>query len=498
MIFEHVPWVSMLVAIPAIGALLTLAVANRASALGVARAVAVIELGLGLGTVLSLDRGVAGFQLVDRAPWIPWLGVDWHVGLDGVSAPFVVLAPLLAVAALAQASPDDPRHGRGFAASILVMLSALVGIYTSLDVLLFFGFWELSVAPLFVLVGLWGDGGHRRHSATRTLLTLLGGGVPLLLGILVLANGSGGFETDLPALLARPIPPAVQRWALPLLALGFAVKAPAVPFHGWMPDVVSEGPVGVGVLVMGLKLGVWGVLRFLGTCPVAAREMAVVFGVVGVVGAVYGALLALRQTELRRLVAWLGVSHVGVAVLGISTLSIQGLEGALAMLVSFALVSAGLLVVGGALFDRFGSTDVSAVSALAVRAPRLTTALVVLGVGALGTPGTVGFVGEHLTLVAAFAAHPALLLLALPALPFGAAALLSFGSRVLGGAARPTMSAIADLDAKETAIALTFAGLMVVVGLAPNLLVQRVDASAAALAASLAPPTPVVSWVPAP
>jgi NADH-quinone oxidoreductase subunit M len=318
------------------------------------------------------------------------------------------------------------------------------------------------------------------------MVTLLLGGVPLLVGLLTLATAGGGFETDLTTLLASPVPAAVQAMAWPLLLLGFAVKAPVVPLHGWMPEVVAEGPAAVGVMVMGLKIGVWGLLRFVGTCPDAAVVWSGALAAAGAVGAVYGALLALRQTELRRLVAWLGTSHVGVALIALSTGTMEGLTATVALLVSFAVVTAGLLVVGGMLHDRVGSTDVSSLSALATRAPRLTTALVLLAVGGLGLPGTIGFVGEHLALLSAFQDHPMWFMAVAVTTPLGAAAWLGWGTRALGGPAERDRSPIEDLRPRETAVAYAFVLAMWAGGLAPELWTQLVEPSMAVLAGEYA------------
>jgi NADH-quinone oxidoreductase subunit M len=473
------PLLSILVALPALGAVATLLARTRGAGLAVARFVAGVELAAALVLVAAFEPGRAGFQLVEQHPWIPTLGASWHVGVDGVSVAFVPLTALLGLLVLLSVRERALPQAQGFAAALLVLETALIGIYTSLDLVLFFGFWELSLAPVLLLVALWGDGARRRHAASRTLLTLTAGGVPLVVGLIALANGGSTFTTDLVAILASPPARAAQQLAWPLLLLGFAFKAPIVPLHGWMPEVVAEGPAGVGAITMGLKLGAWALIRFAPACPDAASASAPVLAVLGAIGAVYGALLALRQTDLRRLVAWIGISHVGVVLLGFSTLTVQGLQGALFQLVSFGVVAAGLVLLSGALQARLGSTDVAALGGLSTTMPRLTTAMVALGFGALGLPGTIGFVGEHLSFVGAFAARPWLLLVTLPALPLATGALAGFGARAFGGPVRrEDVRVAADLLPGETALAAALVVLLIAGGLVPSALLRLTDTAA--------------------
>lgn len=464
------PLLSLLLALPALGALATLATRKAEAAIVVARLTAMLTLGLSLLAVGAYDPTYAGPQLVEDVPWLPGLDAAWHLGVDGLSITFLPLTALLLVVILLGVDPHRVVGASSLAALVLLLGTALLGVYVALDVVVFFGFWELGLAPSLLLLGLWGTGVSRRRVASRVLISLLLGGLPLLFGLLALAYSGGAWETDLTVLAATPAPLAVQAIALPLVLLGLATKAPLPPFHGWMPEALGEGPAALGALVVGLKIGAWAMLRLaLPLCPEAFHDAAPWLAGLAGSAVLYAGLVAWRQTTLRRLVAWLGISHVGVVVLGIASQDPTGIQGALFALGHFPLAAAALVLLAGVLRERLRSEDVHGIGGLAGVAPRLTAVLLVAGLAAAGLPGTTGFVGELLAVVGGFRAHPWTLALAVPGLAVGAAALARMGASLLGGPpSRAAVAELRDLDGAEALPILLLLTVSVAGGLAPS------------------------------
>ncbi len=496
---QTLPLLTVLLAVPALGAVLALLVRGPA-ALGIARLAAALTVGLSVLVVAGFQPERAGPQLVVDAVWLPSVGARWHLGVDGLSLPFLPLTALLMSVVLGTIHPRRVPSPGLQAALVLWLGTALLGVYVALDAVVFFGFWELGLAPIALLLVGWGTGASPQHTALRGFVSLLLGGVPLLLGLLVLAGAGPMWTTDLGVLASQRPPMATQALALVLLGIGLAAKAPLPPLHGWMPEALGEGPAALGAMVVGLKIGVWALVRLvLPTCPDAVALAAPWLTGVAVVGSVYAGLHALRQPTLRRLIAWVGISHVGIAVLGITSLDGDGVRGGVMALVSFALSAAPAMLVAGLVMDRLDSEDLHGVGGLATVAPRLAGLMVAAGLAMVGLPGTSGFVGELLAVTGGFRAHPWTLLFALPALGLGAVATVRAGERVLGGP--PSNQAVAelrDVSGSEAAPVLLLLALSVIVGLFPGLVLHRVGASADALVSMVHPssPTALVAGVP--
>ncbi len=339
-----------------------------------ARAVAVAW--HGIGGVLSLlvlagfDTTRADFQLREKADWIPGLNVHYAVGVDGISVLFLPATAVLFLGASIAAWNSVSRLPRLYHSLMLLLAGATLGVFCALDTLLFYLFWELSLVPLYFLVSLWGLGPHRGYAATKYTLIMFGGGVPLLFGFLLLAFNHaslssaglpGGLSFDLPTLLGTPLPEGVELAVFLLLLLGFAVKTPVFPVHTWLPLLAMEGPAAVVALLTGLKLGAYGLIRFAAPlAPDAAQHLHGVLAGLGVIGLVYGAVAALAQTNLRAMLAYASVSHVGLVLLGIAAFTLQGVQGAVLQLLNFTLVAGGAFLATAFLQRRLGSTDVAA------------------------------------------------------------------------------------------------------------------------------------------
>jgi NADH-quinone oxidoreductase subunit M len=443
-------------------------------------AAALLELALSLPPLWGIDP--ASMSFIERHAWIPSLNMHYLLGIDGVSAPFLPLTALLNVCVIAASWTSVHHLPRLYFALLLWLEGATMGVFCALDLGLFFLFWELTLPPIYFLISLWGVGPQRCHAAKLYALTMLAGGVPLLLGIVLLAldNASeslievpAGLSFDYLALLETPLPLEAQSTIFLLLLLGFAVKAPLFPFHVWLPAAAMEGPAGVVALLTGLKLGLYGIIRYaVPLAPQAAQHWAGLMAGLGILGALYGALLALRETNLRRMLAYASVSHVGLVLIGVSAFNIQGIQGAVLQLFNFGIVSGGLFLLAGFLQHRLGSTELASVGGVARLMPLAASLFFILGLASIGVPGSNGFAAEHLIVIGAFKAHTGFGLAALLAAIFGAAYFLrQFRAVFLGPATRRILEAD-DLRPREFCIGVGLILMALGFGLFPQVLLD--------------------------
>ena len=483
----------LLLAYP-VGALLIWLVPRPQFARGIALTTGLIGLGLAVLVLAAFDPGRADLQLVARTPWIPSLHIDYAVGVDGISVLFLPATVLLFLGVtLASWNSVRDLH-RLYHSLLLLQAGATLGVFCAVDTVLFFLFWELSLVPLYFLVSLWGVGPHRVYAATKYTLIMLVGGVPLLFGFLVLAfnhaafSGAGlpgGLSFDLATLLNTPMPDQLEWAVFLLLFLGFAVKTPVFPMHTWLPLLSLEGPVAVVALLTGLKLGAYGLIRFaVPLAPAAAQELHWLLAGLGAFGLLYGAVAALAQTNLRAMLAYSSLSHVGLVLLGIASFNLQGVQGATLQLVNFTLVSGGLFLMTAFLQRRLGSTDLLALGGAARTMPLLASFFLFFGLASMGVPGTSGFPAELLILVSAIQTHTGAGLAALFGMVVGAGYFLNLYRRAFLGQVRlPAVAAASDLRPRELAVVLSFALLILVFGLYPALLLDVIRPAAEAWAA---------------
>ncbi|WP_426991868.1 complex I subunit 4 family protein [Methylomonas sp. CM2] len=343
------------------------------------------------------------------------------------------------------------------------------------------------------MIGLWGVGPHRRYAAMKYTLYMLFGGVPLLFGFILLATAGepGALPVfGLPELLRSPLPASAQTAVFGLLLLGFAVKAPLLPFHTWLPTVAMEALPQIAALLLGLKLGVYGIVRFaIPLAPAAASEYRWPLAIGGAVTLIYGALVALRQTNLRRLLAYAGVSHVGMVILGIASFNLLGLQGALMQLLNFASVAASLMLIAGMLQQRLGSNDALQLGGLAKPLPRLTALFFLFALSSIGVPGGNGFPAELLMIFGILQAYPVLALVALLGAVLGAAYTLDFIRKGFFGPLKaPELAGLRDLRGRELAALIVPALLVLALGLSPQWLLSRQEATLTAWLSRVNPP----------
>jgi NADH-quinone oxidoreductase subunit M len=483
MIEQNVPILSIVIALPVLGAIAIGAIQSIGLAKRVALLIAGLELIATLVVVQWFDSANGDFQLIERHAWIPSLNIDFLIGIDGISVLFLPMSALLTLVAII-ASWNSVQHLTRFHFALLLIIEGgTMGVFFALDMMLFFLFWELILPPIFFLIGLWGAGPQRRGAAMKYMLYMLFSGVPLLFALIMLGvnhamQTGGSIPHDLsfsfPVLLKTPVSNDLQVIIFLLLLTGFAVKAPLAPFHTWLPTTAVEAPTQLTALLIGLKLGAYGILRFaMPLTPHASVEYAWVLGIFGAVTFIYAAMIALQQTNLRRLLAYASISHVGLVIVGIATLNMQGIQGAIFQLLNFSMIASCLMLIAGFIQHRIGSTEIIHLGGIAKVMPRLTSFFFLFAIASMGIPGTSGFPAELLLIIGALNAHPGLGVAALLGAILGAAYMLSFMRRTFFGPVVNTrLSQIQDLRAREFGLLCIPALLVLFFGFFPDLVLD--------------------------
>jgi NADH-quinone oxidoreductase subunit M len=477
-------------AVPALAALVTVAAPARLDRAGrvagtIGAAIALVcALALVAGRPPRPDRwvGIAPWHAID-APWVPALGLRLHLGVDGISYPLVVLTALLTLLCCGYTCWQVPAGGAGrhLVALLLVVEIGIVGVFLALDLVLFFVAFEVVLLPMYAVIAGWG-GPDRRRAARKFVLYTLLGSVLLLVGVLVVASAAG--TADLVVLTGAAggrLTIGAQLTAFTFLALAFAVKSPLWPLHSWLPDAHSEAPTVGSVILAGvlLKMGTYGLLRVaVGVAPDAARTLAPLLGALAVAAIGVGGLICLAQTELKRLIAYSSVGHMGFVVLGIATLTATGFQAALIGNIAHGLITGLLFFLAGAIKDRTHTGELAQLGGLRERAPTLSGLLAFAAIASLGLPGLAGFWGEAFAVIAAIRrGGPAWTTLAVLA-AFGAALAVAYLLRMLRLVTHGTPGP-ATLTLTPSAVSgpelLTWAPLValaLVVGLMPRLLLD--------------------------
>ena len=473
------PILSALIFLPLVAIALLAAIRDERTAFTVAVVASAIELGLAGLAMVSFKLGTADMQFVEK------LGM-YHLGLDGISALFIPVTALLALLAVLSSEAAVKHNVRGYLMAMLGFEAAMMGAFASIDLMLFWAFFVLELVPSYFLITRYGTGEKRHAAANNYLFMMAVAAVVLLIGIVKLSGAAGGESTfDLVALLKNPIPAAAQTQIFLLLCLGLAIKAPIFPFHTWMPRVLEHGPVvGASVFLVGVKLGTYGFLRFvIPLLPDASREWFWLLALLGAIGMVYGALIALIQTNLRRLLAFASLSHMGVVMLGLFSLNFQGMQGGLLQMINLGVTGAGLFFVAGFLYTRLGPPELSSMGGLGRRMPILALAFLVIGLAGIGMPGTSGFNGEHLVMLGAYRMHW-LMALAVGAGTFLTAAyfLLFYQRAFVESPRQAAASTLPDLNPRELIIAGAMAAVIFAIGLFTGPFLNVMDASLQAVA----------------
>lgn len=454
---------------------------------GVAAAAGLGVLLLACAALLAYDPQGERFQLVERWLWIASLNAHYLVAVDGLSVLFLPATALLFLGALVagwNAVSDAPRL---YYALLLVLEAATLGIFCAFDTLLFFVFWELTLVPLYFLLARWGTSADAAQVAARYCLLMLAGGVLLLIAFVLLAAGRPTPNFDLIALLAVP-PPRNTQWAVFLLCLaGFGLKLPLVPLHTWLPQFALAAPGSLTALLVGLKLGAYGLIRFaIPLAPDVAGQLHWLLAGLGTLTLLYGAVAMLGQSNLRVALACASICHVGLAVLGLASFTAQGAQGAVALLLSFSVATGGAFILLEFLRQRTGSTDIHALGGAAKSMPLLAAGFLVCGLAGVGMPGTSSFPGEFLLILSALEAHTGAGMAALFGLSIAAGAFLHlYRKAFFGPPTRSTVETAEDLRPREWAVLIALIALIVGIGVYPEPWFDCVRPAAEAWAAGL-------------
>jgi NADH-quinone oxidoreductase subunit M len=483
------PILTSLVALPVAGAILLLLVNGdqERTAPVVHKIALVISLLVFAETLLLWSRFNAAsgdFQFVERHAWIPAFGIEYFVGVDGISLLLLVLTGFLTPLALLGSWASIHEQTRAFCIFVLLLESAMMGVFISLDLFLFYIFWDAMLVPMYFLIGIWGYE-RRVYAAIKFILYTMAGSVLMLLAILGLAymhyTSTGTYSFDLLTLYEMPIPLHPQFWFFLAFALAFAIKVPLFPFHTWLPDAHVEAPTAGSVILAGvmLKMGTYGLVRFaFPLFPEAAAYFAPALAVLAVIGIVYGALVAMVQPDMKKLVAYSSVSHLGFVVLGIAAMNTQGVSGAVYQMLSHGISTGGLFLIVGMLSERRHTRQIAEYGGLKKVTPHLVAAFLIITLASIGLPGLNGFVGEFLILLGAFRWDPRLAAFAATGVILSATYMLWMFQRVnYGPVTHDENASLADLRPREWAVIVPIIAVAVLMGVLPNLFLRPIEPS---------------------
>lgn len=442
-----------------------------------------VSFALSLAMFCLFDRNGSGFQFVETVSWISQINVRYHIGVDGLSMPLVILTTLLGFLSVFVSWRIELRP-REYFAWLLILESSILGVFCSLDLLLFFLFWEVEVIPMYFLISIWG-GGRRAYSAIKYVIYTMFGGAMMLAGILTLYATAGTFdmtvlaETDFGNLVAV-IPVAATFW---LILTAFAIKLPVFPLHTWLPDAHTDAPTAVSVMLAGslLKMGGYGMIRICVTIfPDIARDYAPILVILAVIGILYGAAVTIRQTDLKRLIAYSSVSHMGYVLLGIFALSELSITGAALQMFSHGMVTGLLFAMVGLVYDKTHVRSIPELGGLARQMPIIVAVFSVAGLASLGLPGTSGFAAEFIVFLGSFSSTTVAgikiyTLLGALAIVVTAGYILWMLERVFYREPMAKYDGVPDANKLEMAYTFTFVAVIMLVGIYPRILTDVID-----------------------
>jgi len=491
------PILSLITFLPLAGVLVILFIPReKAKAINnLAFAVAAVDFVISLALFFTFQSDSAQMQFMEHVPWIENLGISYHLGVDGISLFLVLLTTLLSPIAILSSWTAITDKVKEYMIFMLLLETGMIGVFAALDLFLFFVFWEATLIPMYFLIGRWG-GSRRIYAALKFFLYTFGGSALMLVAMLVLyfmnARATGQPTFDLLQLQNFDVPAAAQTWLFLAFALGFAIKVPLFPFHTWLPDAHVEAPTAGSVILAGvlLKMGAYGFARFcLPLFPDASVTFVPLMSVLAIIGIIYGALVALSQRDVKSLVAYSSVSHLGFVVLGIFTLNAQGVSGGVLQMVNHGLSTGALFLLVGMLYERRHTRLIEDFGGLWKQLPLFGTFLLIVTLSAVGLPGLNGFVGEFTILVGTFRANVVYAVFAALGIILGAWYMLTMFRQVMHGPLdKPANRELKDLTTREIAVLVPIVVLIFLIGVFPNLFLSKIDASVMALLAQVAGP----------
>ncbi len=446
--------------------------------------ISIAEFVLSLPILVSFASDMAGMQFVEHTAWIESLGISYHLGLDGISLWLVMLTTFILPLCILCSFTYIQSRITEYIVSFLLMETAMIGTFLALDLVLFFVFWELMLIPMFLLIGIWG-GPRKIYSAVKFFLYTAVGSIFMLVAIITLylyqLKTTGLASTNLFDFYTLNIPVSIQFWLCTAFFLAFAIKVPLFPLHTWLPDAHVEAPTAGSVVLASilLKMGTYGFIRFaMPLFPYAAHQYIPVIATLGAAAIVYAALVSWVQKDIKKLVAYSSVSHMGYVMLGLFALNIQGIEGGIYQMLNHGLSTGALFLLVGMIYERRHTRDIDDFGGLAKVMPVFATFLMIATFSSVAVPGTNGFVGEFLILLGAFKSYPVYAVIGTSGALFGVIYMLWMYQRVMFGPVDKSENmGLKDLTFRETAIMLPIAVLIIIMGIFPGLFLRKMDAS---------------------
>jgi NADH-quinone oxidoreductase subunit M len=465
------PILSTVIWLPVFGALLLLFIKRSAEittkVIALITSIATFLLSLPLFT--NFNMSTHKMQFVERHSWIPDWNINYYLGIDGISVLFVLLSGLTAILCVLISWNSIKTKVKEFYIAILLTTAAMIGVFCSLDFFLFYLFWEAMLIPMFLIIGVWG-GPNRIYAAIKFFLYTLVGSVLMLVGIIVIYFYAGKTFNIL-ELMTKNFPYTMQFWLFWAFFAAFAVKVPMFPVHTWLPDAHTEAPTAGSVILAAIliKMGAYGFLRFsIPLFPDAAKAMTPVMLTLSVIAIIYGAVICLGQTDLKRLIAYSSVSHMGFVTLGIFALNSQGLEGGILQMINHGVVTGALFLSVGIIYDRTHSRQIADYGGLASVMPIYASCFMVFTLAAIGFPATNGFIGEFLIILGGFTANRLAGVLAATGIIIGAGYMLWLYQNVFFMKINKKIVGLPDMDVRETIILIPLLILVFWIGVYPT------------------------------
>jgi NADH-quinone oxidoreductase subunit M len=483
----HLPILSILVFFPLLGiGLLVFMDKNKPQALKKATmAVALLEFVFSLPLWFNFDNHTAAMQFVERYEWLPTYGISYYVGVDGFSLLLIMLTTFLTPICVLATWEDIQHRVKEFMICLLALISGMLGVFVALDLFLFYVFWEVMLIPMYLLIGVWGNPARRVYAAIKFFLFTMFGSLLMLVAILVLyfhyGKVTGNYTFDLLKMYGLAVPFHMQFWMFLAFGLAFAIKVPMFPFHTWLPDAHTEAPT-VGSVILAavlLKMGTYGFLRFnMPLFPQAAYYFVPLFSVLALIGIIYGALVSMMQKDLKRLIAFSSVSHLGFVMLGLFTFTMPGVQGGIIQMINHGLSTGALFLIVGIIYERRHTRMIADFGGLATPMPIYATIFMIVTLSSIAVPGTNGFVGEFLILLGAFKTNLVYSTIAATGVIFSACYMLWMFQRVVfGKVTHEKNKHLKDLSWREIAIFAPLLLFIMWIGVYPNTFLEKTRAT---------------------
>lgn len=486
---------TLLIFTPLVGALLLLLFRSEKVVKSIAILFAAIDLALAIYIYIIFDSAGNQFQFVEKIPWITNLNISYHLGIDGISLLLISLTSLLTLISLVASWNSIQRRVKAFNFFVLILEVGMIGVFTSLDLFLFYVFWEAMLIPMYFIIGIWGHE-RRVYAAIKFFIYTMFGSLLMLVAIIWLGYYAGTlpqgkFTTDLLELykIAPTIPLNVQIWMFLAFTLSFAIKVPIFPLHTWLPDAHTEAPMAGSVLLAGvlLKMGTYGLLRFsLPLFPQSTFIFLPMMAILAIIGIVYGALVSMVQKDLKKLVAYSSVAHLGFVVLGIFAITIESIQGSVIQMINHGFTTGMLFLLVGMLYDRRHTREIGEFGGLARVVPLLATFFMIATLGSIGLPGLNGFIGEFLILLGSFKSeflgNEAYAIVATSGVVLAAVYMLWMYQRVFFKTVDNSLNeSLKDLNVREIAVLVVMVAFIVWIGLYPMTFLSKSEPAVRAL-----------------